>query len=392
MTLYYYKAQTIDQKVIKGAAFCAHSQALYANLKDKNLKLIKSWQPTMTRFLSTVTLKDLKDWVYFSKTLLQNNVPLLEVLSLTAEQTANHKLKQALYHTLYDVEHGVSLSKAIAKHEKIFTQITVLTLGTAEQTGQLVAALEQLYDYFQHQLIIKDKIAAAIRYPLFVFLFLIFMIVGLNIVFVPELVDFLQIAGHVPYSLTLWIFIFDHIYLLMPTVVVVFLALKISNNILKNTSVFKQFLFKLPFVHMAYDLQIAKFLSCLSLLLQSGIDLKEAFSKSINNMKNGTIKNALYTIEPTLQKGHSLSFALANIIYIDNVTIRFVRLGEKAGEQSKHLGTCSQILFDKSYYRINQLTNMLQPLCLLLIGGLLLWVATTLITPLYTQFSGVANG
>ena len=127
----------------------------------------------MTRFLSTVTLKDLKDWVYFSKTLLQNNVPLLEVLSLTAEQTANHKLKQALYHTLYDVEHGVSLSKAIAKHEKIFTQITVLTLGTAEQTGQLVAALEQLYDYFQHQLIIKDKIAAAIRYPLFVFLFLI---------------------------------------------------------------------------------------------------------------------------------------------------------------------------------------------------------------------------
>ena len=392
MTLYYYKAYTADQQVIKGAAFCTHSQSLYETLKEKNLKLIKSWQPIITHFLSKVTLKDLKDWVYFSKTLLESEVPLREVLSLTAEQTTNCKLKQALYHILYDVEHGVPLSKAIEKHEKVFTHITVLTLGTAEQTGNIIFAFQHLYAYFSHQLTIKEKIATAVRYPLFVFLFLICMIVGLNTVFVPELIDFFQSAGHIPDSLTLWISIFDHIYILMPIIIGIFFILKLSNRFLKNTKAIEPFLLKIPFVQIFYSLQIAKFLSCLSLLLRSGIDLKEAFSKSINNMKNGSIKNAFCTVEPTLKKGHSLSFALANIIYIDNVTVRFLKLGEKAGAQSKHLDMCSQILFDKSYNKISQLTNMLQPLCLLLIGGLLLWIATTLITPLYTQFSGAAYG
>ncbi|PIZ32248.1 MAG: hypothetical protein COY39_05995 [Alphaproteobacteria bacterium CG_4_10_14_0_8_um_filter_37_21] len=392
MTLYYYKAYTADQKIIKGAAFCTQSQSLYISLKDRNLKLIKSWKPTFAYKLSTVALKDLKNWVYFAKTLLESNIPLLEVLSLTAEQTTNCKLKQALYHTLYDVENGSALSTAIAKHEKIFTQITVSTIGTAEQTGNLTSAFEHLYTYFKHQLIIKEKIVAAVRYPLFVFLFLTFMIIGLNTVFVPELIDFFQSAGHVPDSLLLWVSIFDHFYLFVNITMAFLLVFKISHKVFKKTPIFERLLLKIPFVHIAYNLQIAKFLSCLSLLLHSGVDLKEAFNKSVNNMKSGFTKSALYTIAPTLQKGHSLSFALAHIIYIDNVTIRFLKLGEKAGEQSKHLGICSQILFDKSYYKINQLTNMLQPLCLLLIGGLLLWVATTLITPLYTQFSGVENG
>lgn len=392
MTLYYYKAYTVDQKIIKGAAFCAHSQSLYTTLKDRNLKLIKSWKPAITHALSIVTLQDLKDWVYFSKTLLKNNVPLREVLSLTAEQTTNCKLKQALYHTLYDVENGVSLSKAVEKHEKIFTHIAVLTLSTAEQTGNLVSSVEHLYDYFNHQLIIKEKIASAVRYPLFIFLFLILMIIGLNTIFVPELVDFFQSASQVPDSLSLWISIFDHLYLLIPIILFVFLILKVSYKVLNNTEVFEKILLKVPFVQTMYDLKIAKFLSCLSLLLESGVDLKEAFNKSIKNMKPSAVKTPLHTIEPALKKGHSLSFALENIIYIDNITTRFLKLGEKAGAQSQHLGMCGQILFDKSYYKINQLTNILQPLCLLLIGALLLWIATTLITPLYTQFSGVANG
>jgi type II secretory pathway component PulF len=392
MSLYYYKAYTVDQKIIKGAVFCANTQMLYAILKDQNLRLIKSWRPVIACFLSIVTLKDLKDWVYFSTTLLKNNVSLREVLSLTAEQTMNCKLKEALYHTLYDVEHGFSLSKAIEKHEKIFTHMTVLTLGMAERTGNLVSAFEHLYAYFDHQLLIKNKISAAIRYPLFIFIFLLLMIVGLNTIFVPELIDFFQSAGHVPDALNLWFSIFDHIYVFVLFIFVIFLAYSVGSRAVKNTHCFDKVLLKIPFAKIVYDLQIANFLSCLSLLLESGIDLKEASKTSIRNMRQGIIKKSLYNIEPLLQKGHSLSFALMSVLYIDNVTIRFLKIGEKAGEQSKHLVMCSQILFDKSYYKIHQLTSILQPLCLLLIGGLLLWVATTLIIPLYTQFSGVVNG
>ena len=392
MSLYYYKAYTVDQKIIKGATFCTHAQALYTTLKAQNLRLIKSWRPVIACFFSTVTLKDLKDWVYFSKILLQNNVPLREVLSLTAEQTTNCKLKEALYHTLYDVEHGVPLSTAIAKHAKIFTHMTVLRLGMAERTGNLVSAFEHLYDYFDHQLMVKNKIYSAIRYPMFVFLFLILMIIGLNTIFVPELIDFFQSADHVPDSLNLWFSIFDNIYILVLSMLVICLVCAAGAKVAKNTDFFDKILLKLPFSKIVYDLQIANFLSCLSLLLESGTDLKAASKTSIQNMKQGIIKKSLHNIEPLLQKGHSLSFALMSVLYIDNVTIRFLKIGEKAGEQSKHLVMCSQILFDKSYYRINQLTSILQPLCLLLIGGLLLWVATTLITPLYTQFSGVING
>jgi type II secretory pathway component PulF len=392
MALYYYKAYTVDQKIIKGATFCAHSKDLYTILKNQNLKLIKGRRPVIVNFFSMVTLKDLKDWAYFSRILLRNNVSLTEVLSLTAEQTMNCKLKEALYHTLYDVEHGFSLSKAIKKHEKIFTHITVLTLGMAEKTGNLVSAFDNLYNYFDHQLMIKNKISSAIRYPLFVFLFLILMIVGLNTIFVPELMDFFQSADHVPDSLNLWFSIFDNIYILVLFIFSIFLTFSIGSKVAHNTDFFDKILLNLPFVKIIYDLQIANFLSCLSLLLESGTDLKEASKTSIQNMKQSVIKKSLHNIEPLLQNGHSLSFALMSVLYIDNVTIRFLKMGEKAGEQSKHLVMCSQTLFDRSYYKINQLTNTLQPLCLLLIGGLLLWVATTLITPLYTQFSGVLNG
>lgn len=385
MPLYHYKAYSVDRTVVHGMLYCESLDFLYETLKSKNLTLFKKWKKShFNRFIS---LADLKEWSYFCKTLIKDSIPLKEALLTSAELSESNVLKEVLHQVLYDIERGVQLSVAISVHEKKLGRICVAAFATAEETGNLESAFDNLEDYYGWRIHLKQNVTNALRYPLFVLGFMILVIMGLQTHLVPELFEFYKAQGEVPSSLMLWMNMSEYLYLLaFPALFLIPFILKINKIV--SVRVLVRFV---PFGKLLYTLELAKFMASFSLMMKSRIDLKKALTTSALDLRLPPLKKELLAIEEQLKRGISLSAAFNQIPYIDKLVPRFVYLGEKAGDLTQHLNLCGDILTKRSLSQIHRFIQVIQPMLIGAIGILLLWIATTLVTPIYNQLPELAQ-
>jgi len=131
--------------------------------------------------------------VIFSRqfaTIIKAAVPILEGLNILAEQTEDPVLKKALQQVVRDVEGGNSLSKALARHPHIFSQLYINTVVAGEAAGILDKVLYKLSQVMSEELEQKSNIMAALRYPIMVVVALIAAVIVLSIFVMPQFIKY----------------------------------------------------------------------------------------------------------------------------------------------------------------------------------------------------------
>ncbi|MDP2193181.1 MAG: type II secretion system F family protein, partial [Alphaproteobacteria bacterium] len=205
---------------------------------------------------------------------------------------------------------------------------------------------------------------------------------------IPELLDLFEDQNTMPPSLKGWLYVLDCMPFIIGFGIAMASGIWAIHHIFGAHKVFLYLKKRLGLWGLVTDIHVCRFLETMGLMLQAGIPLKHAFLHTQKILPNKGLNTHMKAIETTLDKGHSLSYGLGQIEWFDPMTIRLIKMGEKSGDIVPSIQQSAQLLYGRIIRRMDRITRLLQPLLLVMIALLLLWMISIFITPLYTQFLG----
>ena len=201
MPIYKWVAETKKGKTIKGELEAADEKAAGLQLKRRNLK-IKKIKPKPKDLFENVSFMQPKvtnkDIVIFTRqfsTMIDAGLPLLQGLTILADQAENKTFKRILKEIVKDVEGGSSLAEAMGKHPKIFDSLFVNLIDAGEVGGILDTILQRLAVYIEKAEKLKSKIKGAMTYPIIVVAIAIIVMAVIMIFVIPVFQDMFSSFG-----------------------------------------------------------------------------------------------------------------------------------------------------------------------------------------------------
>ena len=199
---YAYVAYTKDKKMVKGQLEATSEEAAtsllgYGGYHVLTLKEVVPFFDREQMFARFTRVKPM-EMVMFSRQLallLESGTDIVTSLELLQNQVTNQTLKRVISQVVSDIRGGSSLSGAMRKHPRAFSQLYYRAMAAGEQGGNLDIVLRQMADHLQRGAMVEKKVRGALMYPLVVLVTAI-AVVGLLVTFVlPNFTDLYRAMG-----------------------------------------------------------------------------------------------------------------------------------------------------------------------------------------------------
>lgn len=391
----YFRWKGIDlQGTIRAGRACAASvQDLDAQLMHDDIALIKSRQLS-TGWLARPVSMEVKIQFFKSlATLLEAGVMMPEALVLVAHQVRHIGFHELLYSLKRDVESGILLSDAMAKHRHFFNPLMIEMVGIGYETGSLVTSLQRLVSYLETMQEFKKKIRMALIMPLITFLFFTFIASILIIYVVPQFESFfIALKQPLPASTYMVLRISNgirayglYVVSVMGVAITVFILLYRMN--MQMRALVDRCILSIPFFGaLILKRMCAQISQALALLLEGGVTVVHAFSIITSLVDNAALRDVLIHVKQDVEAGMQVSEALIRHGkgYLGSDAIALVRVGETSATLAPMFAAAARRYQASVTYTLQRLLNIMQPLVIILLGLLITGLIMTIYVPIMT--------
>lgn len=411
MPRYKYRAMSSRGRPVRGVISAVSEVDLYNQLQSANLELIQcaaiDKKNSILDALSLtrkVKIRDLIQLFVHLEQMQDAGVALLEALSDIRDTTEQPYLRDIMSEIHRDVSEGSSLSEAVAKHPKVFTNLYISLISAGEETGDLTGAYRQLVKYLKWVDQMQAKVRKATRYPIIVTGVVIVTISIMMWVVVPQIVSFIRNIGQeLPFYTTALMATSDffasaqfHIFglpvyggmIVLMTPVIAFVALKLLRRSSENMAYrLDAWMLTLPVVGpLVRKINIARFAQTFGALFASGIDVLHGLEASRKTVNNLAIIEALERIQEQVHAGSPLSEAFNMSGEFPSMVVRMLKVGEESGNLTTVLDQVSEFYTNDVDEAIQGLIAMIEPFLTAFLGVMILWIAVAVFGPIYSSF------
>lgn len=392
-----YKARTKEGELQVGTIEAANREAaanvlLGHGLFVLSIEEIRTESPLrrITDFFERTGASDLMIFTRQFATLLASQVPLGDSLRNLYTQVTKPVLKQVIAEIGTDVQSGFSLSQALSRHPGVFSDFYVNMVKSAEVTGRLSEVLEFLADYLEKQSLLVGKVRSALIYPAFVIgLFIAVVIVMVTMVLpqitpifaeanveLPILTRVLITVGTI---LTDWWIAVIVALAVLAFVVVDYIQSPEGKVVLNEISL------RVPILGTLFQhLYIARFAESARVLIQGGLTIPQAVEISSHTIGNAVYRDILHDTAQRIRKGELLSQALKGNNYFPPLVSQLIAVGESTGRLESLLGKISSYYQRQVEDKVGNLTELIQPALLVVVGGLVGILFASILLPMYS--------
>ncbi|MDE1874791.1 MAG: type II secretion system F family protein [Patescibacteria group bacterium] len=329
-------------------------------------------------------------------TLFEAQVPALRVFRLIASEAENKTLGKALTEIADDLQGGSSISKALAKHPKIFSEFYTNMVRSGEESGKLDEVFIFLADHLDRSYEVNSKARNALIYPAFViFTFMVVMALMLTVV-IPKISSILTDSGQ-PIPLYTQIVIgMSHIlvtygiFLVVALVIGGFFLVRFLRTPAGKLSL-DDAKIKTPFVKNLYQkLYLSRISDNMNTMLVSGIPMVRALELTADVVDNEVYKKALLDATEEVKGGKSVSDALTNVKIMPGIMIQMIKVGEESGELGKILKTLSIFYSREVVNAVDTLVDLIEPAMIVLLGLGVGFLLASVLIPIYNISSNIS--
>lgn len=390
-----YKAINSSGNLINGECFADSIIDAEMKLQEKGYLVValkKSLWFTEFFFTHQVSTKDMALMVYEIRQLYCCGMPIIECLSLVAENLEDQRLSALMNDLAYNISEGASLSQAMARHEGTIKSFMINMVRLGEQSGRLELVLEQLESMLKWQLETYEAIKKELIYPILVAVVVALCIQFQMMYLVPKLSSFFQQLNiPMPTSAQILIvissFLNDHFMALLIGISACFTVVMLSYR--KSQAIRYQLdklLLKTVYIGpVIRNLALARVVKGFSILHASGMPVIEATLECQTLTQNSCIRLALKEIHQRISTGATLGLAFSQHTIFPTLLIRMVQAGELAGKLNQTLCYSVEHLESTALATVEKLQKTLAPVMLLLLGGIMIWMVVAIIAPIYTN-------
>lgn len=331
-------------------------------------------------------------------TLIVAGVPLAEALQALVEQSTNATLKNTFGDITTAVQEGAALHQAMANYRHIFKDPFVPLVQAAEASGRLGEVLHELADLLEQRQETANKLRSALTYPIIMLVIGTAVVIFLLTTIVPNMTQmFADLNATLPQMtqvlLNISQFIQSNGLILGASViaaVVGWQAALRSNKALKARV--QLFWLHVPaFGPLLRQNAQAPLIATLSTLLDAGVPVLDALKLTAQTTPWLPYQNALKKVATQVGDGESLADAFASHSIFPKLLVNMARVGERSGQLPTMLGRLAAAEQAQLKTLSATLTTLIQPLMLVLIGGLIAFIMIAVLLPMF-QLNTLAAG
>jgi type IV pilus assembly protein PilC len=308
-------------------------------------------------------------------TMIDAGLSVVSALVVLEEQTDDKYLSAIISELRADVEGGLLLSQAMARHPKIFSRLYVAMVEAGEAAGILDTVLDRVAFQIEKETQIKRRVKGAMMYPTMVLIFATLVLIGMLLFLVPIFVDiFADLNGELP-MLTQYVvnasnFLRDEWMFFFPGCGIAFFAIRKAKRTEQGRKVWDRMKLKIPMKIGAVVLKVtmARFSRTLSTLVAAGVDIIKAFEITGQTAGNWVIEEALGDVRAKVQEGMPIAQPLVENPIFPPMVGHMVKIGEETGELEKMLGKIADFYEDEVDASIASLTSIIEPLMMIAVG------------------------
>jgi type IV pilus assembly protein PilC len=327
-------------------------------------------------------------------TMIGAGVSVVAALVTLEEQTDDKYLAEVIGDVRFDVEAGVILSQALARHPKVFNRLFVAMVEAGESSGTLDTVLQRVATQIEKETQIKRRVKGAMVYPAvvitFAFLVLTFMLMFIIPVFVNvfdqlhgQLPTPTKIVMHASYALRHWWFV------IFPAIAAAIFGFRRWKRTERGRQVWDRFKLKIPMRigDVVHKIALARFSRTLSTLVSSGVDIIKALEITGATSGNWVVEQATATIRTRVHEGVPVSEPMQEDPVFPAMVGQMVKIGEETGELDGMLGKIADFYEDEVDASIQSLTSIIEPILMIGVGVMVGTIVISMYLPMFKMLT-----
>ena len=399
MALFSYTGTTADGVSVAGSEEALDRFELARMLRTRGIKPLSAtaagdaapWKKMLSLdFFSRIKLEEKIFFANNMSAMLSAGLSLSRTLVVLERQNKNPRFAKVLTALSSDISKGETLSVAMKKHEGVFPSVFVAMVAAGESSGKLADALRLVGDQLSKTYATRRKIKSAFMYPT-VIMCLAFVIGIIMLVYiVPTLADtFTQLKIELPWSTQVIIGLshfFEHHFLIAFGGAIAFFFAARSWLRRPIGIRFKDTLaVRIPIVSgLVKNMNAAVTARTLSSLVASGVDIMGALETTSAVVQNSYYRQILKDAQKSIEKGGTLAsvFEKHTDLY-PAILGEMVEVGEETGKLSDMLVRVALFYEEQVDAVTKDLSTLVEPFLMILIGGIVMFFAVSMIQPIY---------
>lgn len=321
--------------------------------------------------------------------LIRAGLTVPDALALAAKRPDSPGLGRMLVRVLHDVQNGVPLSEACARHPEAFERLYVAALRTGEKTGDLFQVLARYHDYLKHRVALRKKLTQALAYPAFLMVALVIILAVLFVFVMPRFVAmYVDLDTELPFPTRMLMAVVERAYIVGPLAVAMAVCAvwgwRRWTATVEGRRQVDRIREGLPYLgELQRMVSAAQLARSLSTLLAGGTPLVEALRAAAGSLAN---RIHLDRLEATTRKvigGESLAHAVRATRLLPETAARMVEVGEASGGLDTMLAEVAQYYEDILDARLARATALIEPLLMLLMGLIIGGIIIVMYLPIF---------
>ena len=334
----------------------------------------------------------MKDVAVFSRqfaTMINSGLSLIRSLAILADQTENEELARVIGEVRLDVEKGVSLSAAIAKHPKVFSRLYIAMVRSGEIGGVLDAVLMRLADTIEKQVELRRKIRSAMTYPIVALSICILIATAMLLFIVPQFkAIYADLGGQLPLPTRILISASDMLKKWFPVFIVLGgVGVYLFRRWIKTENgrmVWDRFKLRMPvFGLLTRKTALARFSRTLAALTRSGVGILEALDIVSETAGNEVVSVALRETQSAVKRGDTLARPLEQHEVFPPMVTQMISVGEETGALDEMLDKIADFYDAEVTATVDALTSLIEPLMIVVMGGMVGGMVISLYLPMF---------
>ena len=320
--------------------------------------------------------------------LLSARLPLEQALDVVIEQAEGRVVRERFAAVRAEVVAGQTLASALAGYPRDFPEVYRALVAAGEQSGDLAGVMTRLADYIESRSALVQKVALSFIYPAIVTVVASAVVVVLLTYVVPQVIDvFRQTGQALPWLTQALIVVSDFTrewgWAVALALVLAWFAWRAALRAPTFKLAWHTRALSLPVAgKLLSGLETARFASTLAILVASGVPLIRALEAGAQTLANEALRHNVHDAVGRVREGVSLARALAAAGRFPPLMVHLIASGEATGALANMLERAAQTLSSETERRALALTSLLEPLLILVMGGIVLLIVLAVMLPI----------
>ncbi|MFL5468981.1 MAG: type II secretion system F family protein [Gemmatimonadaceae bacterium] len=396
MATFTYTARAFNGDLRTATIDASSRDDVIAQLRKQRLSVVKIDQDAVKKIgRGSIKTRDVVIFTRQFSTMINSGLPLVQALTILAEQTDNKSLAEVTKKVVFDVESGNTVADALSKHPRAFTNLYVNMVAAGEAGGILDTILMRLATFLEKNDALVRKVKGAMIYPSVIMSVAGIAVVTLLIFVIPVFENMFSSVGlALPLPTRIVIgasrFLKGYWWIIGAAGIVggyMFKKYYASNN---GKLVVDRFMLKMPVLgDVLRKSAVSRFTRTLGTLISSGVSILEGLEITAKTAGNRVIQDAIMQSRSSIAGGDTIAQPLQKSKVFPPMVISMIAVGEQTGGLDEMLSKIADFYDEEVDAAVSNLLSLLEPIMIVFLGVIVGGMVVAMYLPIFDMINAV---